>query len=77
MATCPKCLGPLTEDHRCPPRILRRLTDAVFTVGIGAVAGGLFSYLMADPPPPALMLAAAALGAVLSSAIRQAVGRTP
>ena len=77
MATCPKCLGPLTEDHRCPTRFFRRLADAVFTVGGGAVAGALFSYVLADPPAPALTLAAAALGAVLSSAIRQAVGRTP
>ena len=77
MATCPKCLGPLTEDHRCPHRIFRRLADAVFTVGGGAAVGVLFSYALADPPAPALMLAAAALGAVLSSAIRQAVGRTP
>ena len=77
MATCPKCLGPLTEDHRCPTRIFRRLTGAVLTLGGGALAGVLFSYVLADPPAPALMLAAAALGAVLSSTIRRAVGRTP
>ena len=76
MATCPKCLGPLTEDHRCPTRIFRRLTGAVLTLGGGALAGVLFSYVLADPDP-ALMLAAAALGAVLSSAIRRAVGPTP
>ena len=68
-------MGPLTEDHRCPHGIVRRVTDAVSTMGVGAVAGALFSFLMADSPAPALMLAAAALGAVLSSAIRQAVGR--
>ena len=75
MATCPKCMGPLTEGHRCPHGIVRRVTDAVSTVGVGAVAGALFSFLMADSPAPALILAAAALGAVLSSAIRQVVGR--
>ena len=70
-------MGPLTEGHRCTHGIVRRVTDAVSTVGVGAVAGVLFSFLMADSPAPALMLAAAALGAVLSSAIRQAVGRKP
>ena len=28
MATCPKCLGALTEHHQCPHGLLRRMTDS-------------------------------------------------
>ena len=73
MATCPKCFGPLTEDHRCPHGILRRLTEAVSTVGVGGVIGAALCYAIEDRPAGALIVAAAALGAVLASAVRQAV----
>jgi hypothetical protein len=75
MATCPRCLGPLTEHHRCPYGILRRVAHAVWIVGGGGVVGALFSWIISDRPPPALVLAAAALGAVLAGAVRDAVGR--
>lgn len=73
MATCPRCLGPLTENHRCPRGRFSRVTDALSTVVGGALAGGLLPVLIADDPPLALVLAAAALGAVLANAVRQAV----
>jgi hypothetical protein len=75
MATCPRCLGALTENHRCPRRgILSRVTDAVSWVAGGAVVGGIVIYILQERPAPALVLAAAALGAVLASAVRQALG---
>jgi hypothetical protein len=78
MATCPRCFGALTEHHRCPRRgILVAIGDAVFTVGIGALLGGIAAIVINDQAPTALVLAAAALGAVLASAVRQAVGRRP
>jgi len=73
MATCPRCLGPLTENHRCPGGVLRRVTTAVSTVLVGALLGVGFCYMLAERPATAVVLAAAALGAVLANAVRQAI----
>ena len=70
-------MGALTENHRCPRGPLHRLTDAVSTVMIGALIGMVLLYAFEERPVPALVMAAAALGAVLTSAIRQAVGGRP
>jgi hypothetical protein len=67
-------MGALTEHHRCPRGRLHRLGDALSTVGVGAVIGMVVLYLFDERPVPALVMAAAALGAVLTSAVRQAVG---
>lgn len=77
MATCPKCFGALTEDHKCPKGRLSRATDALSTVGIGGLIGVVLSYVLDDRPVPALVVASAALGAVLASAVRQAIGGRP
>jgi hypothetical protein len=53
---------------------LYRLTDALSTVAIGGLIGTVILYLFEERPVPALVMAAAALGAVLTSAVRQAVG---
>ena len=73
MATCPRCLGPLTEDHRCPRGRFSRVGDAVTTVFAGAVVGGVLPVVFSDDAPLALVLAAAALGGVLANAVRQAM----
>jgi hypothetical protein len=73
MATCPKCFGALTEHHKCPRGPLSRVTDALSTVAVGGILGIGVTYAIDERPVPALLLAAAALGAVLASAIRQAV----
>ena len=75
MATCPRCLGPLTENHKCPHGGLRRVTDALWIVVIGGLGGALAAWLFDDRPAPALVLASAALGAVLAGALREALGR--
>ena len=74
MATCPKCMGALTENHRCPRGGFRRITDALTPVALGGIVGGLLVFLVNDRPAGALVLAAAALGAVLANAVRQALG---
>jgi hypothetical protein len=66
-------MGALTEHHRCPRGPLYRVTDALSTVAIGALIGTVILYLFEERPVPALVVAAAALGAVLTSAVRQAV----
>ena len=74
MATCPKCFGALTENHKCPSRgMVSRLSDALITAGVGGLAGWLFCLMIEERPAGALILAAAALGAVLATAIRQAI----
>lgn len=71
-------MGALTENHRCPRGTFSRITDAVSTVAVGGILGGLFCFVIDERPAGALVLAAAALGAVLASAVRQAVvGRRP
>jgi hypothetical protein len=67
-------MGALTEHHRCPRGPFHRLFDALSTVALGALIGTVVLYVVFDEHPvPALVLAAATLGAVLTSAVRQAV----
>ena len=73
MATCPRCLGPLTEDHRCPRGRFSRIGDALAPVVGGALLGGLIPVIFSANASLALVLAAAALGAVLANAVRQAL----
>ena len=75
MATCPRCFGALTDNHKCPRGIFSRLTDALFPVGVGGVIGGIVAIIINEQAPTSLVLAAAALGAVLASAVREAIGR--
>ena len=49
------------------------MTDALSTVGVGALVGAVFCFAIEDRPAGALVLAAAALGAVLATAVRQAL----
>ena len=42
MATCPRCKGHLTDNHRCP----RSRGRIAFETGLAAVAGGLFALLL-------------------------------
>ena len=73
MATCPKCMGALTEHHRCPKGPLSRLFEALSVVTVGGIVGMVLCFGLVDSPVPALVVAAAALGGVLAGAVRQAV----
>jgi hypothetical protein len=53
------------------------ITDALSTVAVGGLLGGTVAVIVNEQAPTALVIAAAALGAVLASAVRQAVGRRP
>jgi hypothetical protein len=75
MATCPKCFGALTDDHRCPRSATnQRLLRALWPIGFGGTAGVVFTLAVVERPASALVVASAALGAVLASAVSQAVG---
>ena len=67
-------MGFLTDTHKCPGGIWARLSKAILTVAIGGVAGVVVIYAIEEHPVMELWLAGAALGAVLSMAIRQAIG---
>jgi hypothetical protein len=67
-------MGFLGENHKCPRGPFHRLFDALSTFAMGAVIGAVLTYVVDERPTNALVLAAAALGAVLASAVRQAVG---
>jgi len=67
-------MGALTENHRCPRGRFSRVTDALSTVAVGSIIGGLVVFAIEDRPAGALVLASAALGAVLANAVRQAIG---
>jgi hypothetical protein len=70
-------MGALTENHRCPRGWLSRVIDAMSTVVFGALVGVALCYGIEEQPVLALVLAFAALGAVIASALRQAVsGKT-
>jgi hypothetical protein len=70
-------MGALTENHRCPRGPFRRVTEALSTVAVGSVLGAIFCFVIDERPAGALVLAAAALGGVLATAVRQAVGGRP
>jgi hypothetical protein len=77
MATCPRCYGALTENHRCPRGRLSRVTDALSTVATGGAVGIVLCYLLNERPVLPLLMAAAALGSVLAMALRQAISGRP
>jgi hypothetical protein len=77
MATCPYCMGALTEDHRCRRGRLSRFGDAMLTILVGSGIGALLCYGIEERPTGPLIMATAALGAVLATAVRQAVVPRP
>ena len=54
MATCPRCLGPLSEGHRCKPVWIKRLIRQALAVIVGASLGGLVQFLIDPKNVPAI-----------------------
>ena len=48
MATCPRCLGPLSEGHHCRPIWIKRLRRQVTASLLGGVFGS-FVQLLIEP----------------------------
>jgi hypothetical protein len=73
MATCPECLGPLTDGHRCRPRRLARALDRVLTLVAGGLVGVLVASLVnpgASAPPIFAFLIGSLAGLVTREAFR-------
>lgn len=69
MATCPHCLGPLTDDHQCPKqRSLRAWHLLASTIGGGAL--GFVVMVLVDPAQRStnLDIWVVALGAIAGAA---------
>ena len=77
MATCPKCMGALTEKHRCQRGIVSRASLVLSTAAVGSGLGTVACFAIEERPAGALLVAAATLGAVLAMAVRQAAGSRP
>jgi len=67
MATCPRCKGHLTENHRCP----RSRGRIAFETGLAALAGALFTLVVLAIVDPhgqfgldGLVVCAGALGGI-------------
>jgi hypothetical protein len=48
MATCPRCKGHLTDNHRCPPRRLKAAIEICASALVGGFIG-LFLVALFDP----------------------------
>jgi hypothetical protein len=74
MATCPRCKGHLTENHRCP----RSRGRIAFETGLAALGGGLFALLVFSLVDPrgqwgldgVLLIAGALIGVALDRFFR-------
>ena len=73
MATCPKCGGYLSDDHRCFGA-WRRITRATGVGVAGAVFGVVVVLVLAEHSSESLLTVAGLLGAVVVSALWRASG---
>lgn len=46
MATCPRCLGPLSDGHHCRPIWIKRLRRQVLASLLGGVFGSFVQILI-------------------------------
>ena len=72
MATCPRCGGFLSDNHRCS-RVPRRLLRMSGMAAIGALLGVFLPLATFDRPAESLVLITALLGAVLFAAFYQTI----
>jgi hypothetical protein len=70
-------MGALTENHRCRRGMFSRVAQALSTVAVGGGLGTIACFAIEERPAGALLVATAALGAVIATAVRQAVGGRP
>jgi hypothetical protein len=55
MATCPRCLGPLSEGHKCRPVWRRKFLRRSIAALVGGSIGAVIQYAaLASAEPPFL-----------------------
>lgn len=54
MATCPRCLGPLSDGHRCRPIWIKRLRRQVLASLFGGALGSFVQFLLEPKQPPVM-----------------------
>ncbi len=54
MATCPRCLGALSEGHKCKPVWVKRLIRQAIAISLGGSLGGLVQVLLVPAHVPAI-----------------------
>ncbi|MBM3750496.1 MAG: hypothetical protein FJW21_04855 [Acidimicrobiia bacterium] len=71
MATCPRCLGPLSEGHRCHPIWINRLNRQLWaTLVIGLLGAFVQMLVIPDHLPVMGFVVGGLLGFGLNEAIR-------
>ncbi len=70
MATCPRCLGPLSEGHKCRPIWVKRLRRQVIASFIGGVIGSFIQSVLWPEHPPVLGFV---LGGLVGFAVSEAL----
>ena len=71
MATCPRCLGPLNNHHKCRPRWVKRFVFQAFVTFLFALVGMLVSTAFWPSHVPVLgIVIAGAIGYGFSLVIR-------
>ncbi len=78
MATCPHCLGPLTDDHQCPKQRSHR-TWQLLACTFGGAALGFIVMALVDPAQRSMNLDVwvIALGAVAGAAAFRLLAPAP
>ena len=54
MATCPRCLGPLSDGHKCKPIWIKRLRHQVTASILGGLFGSFVQLLLEPTQPPVI-----------------------
>lgn len=70
MATCPRCLGPLSEGHRCRPIWVKRLRRQAASSIITGLLGGFVQFLVA---PEHLPVMGTVIGGLLGFGLNEAI----
>lgn len=71
MATCPRCLEPLSDDHRCAGKSLFRRATQFGTIGAAGLGIGVAVTLAGGGSTPFLAVVSALACVVLHAAAKE------
>lgn len=70
MATCPRCLGPLSDGHRCRPVWVKRLRRQAWATFVGGALGAFVHILVV---PEHLPVMGFVIGGLLAFGLNEAI----